>query len=62
MERAARSTMEEIVGLRHGDLKEFAAGIKGKLTRSANPSEADFIDAVFDAALDLMQEPEGGPS
>lgn len=50
--------MQEIVELNHGDLKEFAVRVKGKLTRSANPTEADFVDAVFEAALDLMQEPE----
>ncbi len=57
MDADARTMMRRIVTLNHGDLKEFANAIKGKLTRSANPSVADFTDAVYDAALELMAEP-----
>lgn len=57
MDGPARGTMEQIVELNHGDLKEFASVIKGKLTRNASPSVGDFTDAVFDAALELMAEP-----
>ena len=57
MDKSARSTMEEIVELNHGPLREFANAIKGKLTRNGSPSVGDFTDAVFDAALELMAEP-----
>lgn len=58
MEYTGRSAMKEIVELNHGDLKEFAVVVKGKLTRTGSPNEADFIDAIYEAALSLQDPPE----
>ena len=52
------SAMGEVRDLNHGHLKEFAVLVKGKLTRTNAPSSADYIDAIYEAAVELSREPE----
>ena len=52
------NAMSDVRDLNHGDLKTFAIMVKGKLTRTAAPSEADFIDAIYEAAVDLSESEE----
>lgn len=40
--------------LNHGDLKAFAVLVKGKLTRTGNPNEADFVDSIYEAAVEIV--------
>ena len=49
------NAMKDISDLRHGDAKKFAILVKGKLTRTPAPSEADFIDAIYEAAVELSE-------
>lgn len=47
------SAMNVVRNLNHGDLKTFAILVKGKLTRTGTPNEADFVDAIYEAAVEL---------
>ena len=62
MNAESRAVMDEIVELNYTALKEFAVKVKGKLTRTGNPNEADFVDAIHGAAVDLAREPEDEPT
>ena len=57
MDYPGRAAMREIVDLNHGDLKEFAIAVKMKVYMNT-PSEADFIDAIYEAAKTLAVDPE----
>ncbi len=62
MDHKAKTVMRAIVELSHGDLKAFAIGVKGKLTRTGNPNEADFVDAIYEAALELWGDEDAKPA
>ena len=57
MKLAGIKAMLGIIELHHGDLKELSKLVKGNLTRTAAPSEADFVDAIYEAAVTLSEEP-----
>jgi len=56
MSAALTNAMKDVRDLNHGDLKAFAVMVKGKLTRTSSPSEADFVDAVYEAAAELSED------
>ena len=52
------SAMVEIRDLNHGDLKDFANLVRSRLTHTDAPSVADFIDAIYEAAVALSDTSE----
>ncbi len=50
------SLMQQLSELPHGDLKLIAVKIKAKVSHTPHPSEADYCDAIHEAATELVRE------
>lgn len=53
--------MEGVADLPHGDLKQFATRVRSQLTGRPNPCDADFCDAIYEAAKALARGQDTGP-
>ena len=50
------NAMSDLRALNHGDLKDFANLVRARLTHTDAPSTADFIDAIYEAAVELSKD------
>ena len=48
--------MSGMAGLNHGNLKLFASLVRRKLTGHPSPDDAQFCDAIYEAAKSLAKE------
>jgi len=57
MSTSLTSAMVAVSKLDYGELRKFAVLVKSKVTRQT-PSEADFINAIYEATVKLSVTPD----
>ena len=62
MNPAFTNAMCDLRSLHHGDLKAFASLVRARLTHTDAPSIADFIDAIYEASVELSKDATPTPS